>query len=131
LDLLLDREPFAEAATQIFSKVERGSITGYVCATTITTLHYLATKASGVSKAKKSIQKLMSLLEVAPVNRAVLESAIERTYEDFEDGVVSEAASQVGAKAIITRNVRHYRNSSVPAYLPTDILKMLAAGDDS
>ena len=131
LDLLLDREPFAEAATQIFSKVEKGSITGYVCATTITTIHYLATKASGIGKAKKSIQKLLSLLEVAPVNRAVLESAIEGTYEDFEDGVVSEAASQVGAKAIITRNVRHYRNSSVPAYLPTDILKMLSAGDDN
>jgi predicted nucleic acid-binding protein len=131
LDLLLDREPFAEAATQIFTKVEKGSITGYVCATTVTTIHYLATKAAGIGKAKKSIHKLLSLLEVAPVNRAVLEGALEGAYDDFEDGVVSEAASHVGAKAIITRNVRHYRNSTVPAYLPTEILKMLTAGDDT
>ena len=130
LDLLLDREPFAEAASQIFSRVEEGSITGYVCATTVTTIHYLATKVSGTSKAKKSIQELLSILEVAPVNRAVLEGALGGAYDDFEDGVVSEAASHVGAKAIITRNVRHYRNSAVPAYLPTEILKMLKAGNE-
>ena len=125
LDLLLDREPFGEAAAQIFSRVEKGDITGYICATAVTTIHYLATKVVGASKTKKSMLRLLSLLEVAPVNRAVLESALEGTYDDFEDGVVSEAASRVGAKAIITRNIRHYRNSSVPAYLPTEILKML------
>jgi predicted nucleic acid-binding protein len=129
LDLLLDREPFAEAASQIFSRVEEGSITGYVCATTVTTIHYLATKVSGTNKAKKSIQKLLSILEVAPVNRAVLEAALGGTYDDFEDGVVSEAASHVGAKAIITRNMRHYKNSAVIAYLPTEILKMLKASN--
>ena len=131
LDLLLDREPFAEATAQIFSRVERGSITGYVCATAITTIHYLATKVAGANRTEKSIRRLLSLLEVAPVNRAVLEGALEGKYDDFEDGVVSEAASHVGAKAIITRNVRHYRNSTVPAYLPTEILKMINAGDKS
>jgi predicted nucleic acid-binding protein len=127
----LDREPFAEATAQIFSRVERGSITGYVCATAITTIHYLATKVAGANRTEKSIRRLLSLLEVAPVNRAVLEGALEGKYDDFEDGVVSEAASHVGAKAIITRNVRHYRNSTVPAYLPTEILKMINAGDKS
>ncbi len=127
LDLLLDREPFAEAAAEIFSEVEKGNSTGYICATTVTTIHYLATKAAGASKAKKSIHRLLSLLEVAPVNRAVLEGALESRDDDFEDGVVSEAASHLGATAIITRNVRHYKNSPVPAYLPTEILKMFKA----
>jgi predicted nucleic acid-binding protein len=129
LDLLLDREPFAEAAAHIFSKVEKGDMTGYICATTVTTIHYLASKVVGASRAKKSMVRLLSLLEVAPVNRAVLESALEGTLDDFEDGVVSEAASHVGAKAIITRNIRHYRNSTVPAYLPTEYLKMINTSD--
>ena len=68
-------------------------MTGYICVTAVTTIFYLATKAAGASKAKKSIHKLLSLLEVAPVNRAVLEGALESKYDDFEDGVVSEAAS--------------------------------------
>ncbi len=41
LDLLLDRAPFADTATYLFSKVERAEITGFLCATTITTIHYL------------------------------------------------------------------------------------------
>lgn len=44
--------------------------------------------------------------------------------------MVSEAAHHVGARAIVTRNVRHYKDSAVPAYLPTEILEMLMAGDN-
>jgi predicted nucleic acid-binding protein len=128
LDPLLDREPFAEAIAEIFSMVEKGNITGYVSAATVTTIHYLTAKAVGSGKAEKSIHKLLALLEVAPVNRAVLEGALEGAYDDFEDGVVSEAAYHVGAKVIVTRNVRHYKTSPVPAYLPLEILKMLKAG---
>lgn len=127
LDLLLDREPFAEAATLVFSRVEKGDITGYVCATTTTTLHYLAAKTVGAAKARKYIQRLLSLLEVAPVNRPVLEAALAGKFDDFEDGVVSEAAHHIGARAIVTRNVKHYKGSAVPAYLPSEILEMLVA----
>lgn len=51
LYLLLDREPFSDAASYLLSKVERSEIIGYVCATTITTIHYLATKALGAEAA--------------------------------------------------------------------------------
>lgn len=125
LDLLLDREPFAEDSAQILSRVEKGTITGYVCATTVTTLYYLAAKVAGALRAKKNIQKLLSLLEVAPVNRAVLEAALAGKFDDFEDGVVSEAAHHVGARAIITRNLKHFKSSAVPAYSPTEILDMM------
>ena len=47
--------------------------------------------------------------------------------DDFEDGVVSEAAHHIGARAIVTRNVKHYKGSAVPAYLPSEILEMLVA----
>ena len=131
LDLLLDREPFSESAARIFSRAETGDVTGYMCATTLTTIHYLATKVVGANRAKRHIRKLLSLLEVAPVHRAVLESALEGGIEDFEDAVVSEAARHVGAKAIVTRNIRHYTDSVIPAYSPVEMLKMLAAGDNA
>jgi len=129
LDLLLDREPFSEAAANLFTKVEMGEVTGYVCATTVTTIHYLATKAVGKKQAKKAIRKLLSFLEIAPVNRAVLEGAPEGKLKDFEDGVVSEAANQVEAKAIITRNIRDFKSSIVPAYSPIEMVKMLIVSE--
>ena len=92
LDVLLDREPFSSTAAKLFSEVEAGNIAGYVCATTITTLHYLASKVMGAASAKEQINKLTMLFEIAPVNRAVLDAALLSEFKDFEDAVVHEAA---------------------------------------
>ena len=83
LDVLLDREPFSSTAAKLFSKVETGEITGYVCATTITTLHYLSSKAIGADLAIEEINKLMMLFEVAPINRSVLDAALSAGFKDF------------------------------------------------
>ncbi len=127
LDLFLDRQPFAEAAALMFSKVEEGKIQGYVSATTITTIYYLATKTIGVRKAKWATRKLLSLLEVASVDRAVLEGALEGKFKDFEVGVISEAACHIKANVIVTRNVRDFKTSPVPAHSPSEMLKILKA----
>ena len=127
LDLFLDRQPFAEAAALMFSKVEEGEIQGYVSATTITTIYYLATKTIGFRKAKWATRKLLSLLEVATVDRSVIEGTLEGKYKDFKDGMIAEAARQIKAKAIITRNVRDFKTSPVPAHSPDEILKILKA----
>ncbi len=39
LDVLLDREPFSDDASFLLSKVEKSEIIGYICATTVTTIH--------------------------------------------------------------------------------------------
>ena len=127
IDLFLDRQPFAEAAALMFSKVEEGVVQGFVSATTITTIYYLATKAIGIKKAKLATQKILSLLDVASVDRAVIEGALEGKYKDFEDGVIAEAARQIQANVIITRNVRDYKTSPVPAHSPAEMLKILKA----
>jgi predicted nucleic acid-binding protein len=128
LDLLLDRRPHSESAAILFSKVERGEIEGYLCATTITTIHYLAAKVIGLSKARSFIRKLLSFLQIAAVDRAVLDRALDVKSPDYEDGVVSESASGIGADVIITRNIRDYRNSTIPACSPIELLKMIKSG---
>jgi predicted nucleic acid-binding protein len=127
LDLFLDRQPFAEAAALMFSKVEEEEIQGFVCATTITIIYYLAAKTIGIRKAKWATRKLLSFLEVASVDSTVIEGALEGKYKDFEDGVIAEAALQIKANAIITRNVKDFRTSPVPAHSPTEMLRILKA----
>ena len=128
LDLLLDREPHSHAAALLFSRAERGEVEGLLCATTVTTLHYLLARALGKVRAKGRLKKLLSFLEVAPVDRQVIDQALEGRGRDFEDEVVSGAASAAGARAIITRNVRDFRRSDVPAYQPAEYLEVLRQG---
>jgi predicted nucleic acid-binding protein len=124
LDVLLDREAFAEDSSAVFALVEGGALTGLLCATTITTLACLAGKTVGRAQAAKQIRQLLSLFEVAPVTRAVLDGALASKAADFEDAVLAEAALQAGAQAIITRNLRDFAHSPVRAHTPAQWLAM-------
>ncbi|MCP4668169.1 MAG: PIN domain-containing protein [Deltaproteobacteria bacterium] len=131
LDLLLDREPFSTLAAQLFSRVEAGRISGYVCATTVTTVHYLASKAVGTERALLQINDVLTLFEIAPVNRAVLESALASKFADFEDAVLHEAALHVDAVGIVTRDPHGFKRAEIPVYSPQELAQILRAGEEA
>lgn len=41
IDVLLDRNLFSEHASYLTLKVARSEVNGFLCATTVTTMHYL------------------------------------------------------------------------------------------
>jgi predicted nucleic acid-binding protein len=127
LDVLMDRLPYSDAAVELFSKVEDGTIIGYLCGTTITTVFYLAAKTVGAAKAQEEIKKLLSLFEVAPVNRHVLESALVLDFNDFEDAVIHESACHVGADAIITRNNKDFKKARISVYSSEEMAIILTS----
>lgn len=127
LDLLLDRQPHSLFAGRLFSRVESGTCSGYLCATAVTTIHYLAAKVIGTKLACAEVGRLLALFEIAPVNRGVLAAALQAGFADFEDAVTHEAARQVDAHAIVTRNLRDFRHATIPVYSPGDMLAALEA----
>ena len=131
LDLLLDRRPHARAAADLLSRVERSEIAGCLCATAVTNIHYLAQKAVGAAAARQQVQMLLSLLEVAPVGRPVLENALVLDFRDFEDAVTHESARQAGADGIVTRNGRDYRRATLPVHSPADAIALLDSASGS
>lgn len=122
---MLDRKPFSTVSAQLFSKVESGYITGFISATTVTTISYLAAKVVGAIRAKSEIHKLFTLFEIAPVNRAVLQKALKSNFSDFEDAVIHEAAMYIGVDAIISRDIKDFRQSVLPIYSPEELSKIL------
>ncbi len=116
LDLLLDRLPFSEYATALFERVESGEATAVLCGTTLTTVHYIASKTIGDRKAKTVVGRLMSLCEIAPVGRAVLEDALTSDSRDFEDAVIAAAARNAAVDAIVTRDAPGFRKCGIPVY---------------
>ena len=126
LDVLMDREPFADAAVELFAKVEEGSLIGFLCGTTLTTVYYLTAKVLGAKGAKQAIEQLLAMFEVAPVNRVVTETALDARIIDFEDAVIYAAACHVGADAIVTRNEDHFKGSKIPVYSSLETEKILS-----
>ena len=124
LDLLLEREPFVKEAAVLFSLVDSGKIDAYVSAISVTTVNYLIGRSTTVSKANQLTDLLMKIFDIAPVDRAVLSSATSGGFADFEDGVIHDSALVVTAKAIVTRNTKDFKKSSIPVFTPEEFLRV-------
>lgn len=122
LDVLLDRDPHAEDSAQILWAAESGAITALLCATTLTTIHYMTVKALGRTGAIAAINQLLAIFDVAAVNRQVLQIAATSKIRDYEDAVLAHAAEIAGATAIITRNPKDFAKSGLRIYTPREWL---------
>ncbi|MCB2262901.1 MAG: PIN domain-containing protein [Candidatus Thiosymbion ectosymbiont of Robbea hypermnestra] len=126
LDVMLDRKPFSDSAAKLVSKIEKQELKGFLGATTVTTIFYLAAKVAGRKKAKEEIGKLLSIFEIAPVNRTVLAEAVELQFDDYEDAVLHEAAKQAGLQGIVTRDTKDFQSSTLPVYSPEELKMFLS-----
>ena len=127
LDVLLARGPHAAVAARLFALVDSERIDGAVCATTVTTVAYVATKAVGGKQAQKLLRQLLDLFAVAGVGRQVLEGALRLDFEDVEDAVIHEAARAWGAAGIVTRSGRDFARASLPVFDPAELLAAVTA----
>jgi predicted nucleic acid-binding protein len=127
LDVLLARSPHDRAAAQLLDLADRGRIEGVLCATTVTTIHYLIAKSAGRRAAKKHMRELLAMFEVAPVDRDVLANALDLGFPDYEDAVLHEAARAAGAACIITRNRKDFARATLPIFDPREFLASIIA----
>ena len=129
LDVLLARAPHAAPATSLFDYVSRKDLDGLLGATTLTTIFYLAAKASSPTKASRHVHTLLALFDIAPVTRSVLADALLAGFKDYEDAVLHEAARQAGATAIVTRDPSGFGASKLRVYSPSELLRLIRAAE--
>ncbi|NLD37847.1 MAG: PIN domain-containing protein [Desulfatiglans sp.] len=122
LDVLLERKSFFKPAVEIFCLAEDSKIEAFICATTVTTIDYLLTKSLPVKKARMALSHIISLFEIAPVNKAVIERALNSRVTDFEDAVLEESGKIAGVDCIITRNVKDFKYASIKVFEPIEFL---------
>jgi predicted nucleic acid-binding protein len=125
VDVLTRREPFFADSALVLDHAERGDYVAWVCATTVTTVFYLTRRHLGAAAAVEKLRDLTSICTVAPVNRAVIDSAIGSAFDDFEDAVLHHSALIAGADCIVTRNEADFRASSLLIYSPAQFLAAL------
>ena len=126
LDVLLRRQPFHQDAAKLFAYVELREIEGYLGATTVTTLYYFMEKTLG-DDARTELRRLFELFKVATVDKAVLDKAVTSPLTDYEDAVLVEAAFMSNLDAIVTRNIKDFKNTSLRVLAPEELLAMLTA----
>ena len=125
LDIAQQREPFFEAANQIFDKIEEGEIKGVVTASSITDIYYLSRKASGRDKTIAFIRELIEILDVLSVTKETIIYALETNFKDFEDAVQYCVADMNHIDMIVTRNKSDFALSTIEVCTPEELIKKL------
>ncbi|MDQ7083977.1 MAG: PIN domain-containing protein [Sulfurovum sp.] len=122
LDILLAREPFVEEAKEIFLLIENHKIEGFICATTMTTIHYLIGRQKDKASADGLVLNLLKLFEVALVDKQILQDASLNNGVDYEDAVIYTSAKYAEIDIIITRDKRGFKNSDISILKPKEFL---------
>jgi predicted nucleic acid-binding protein len=126
LDVLLDRKPHAEASASVWAAIETGMAEGLLAAHAVTTIHYLVRKEMGAARAKQTVASILKVFDVAAVDGAVIEEALELSCPDFEDAVTAAAARLAGCDYILTRDPRGFRNSPLRSITPEVAMPLVA-----
>lgn len=125
LDVLQDRAPHYEDSARALTVLEAPEHTAFLGATTVTTIFYLVAKTSNADNAHAHVRRLLERYQVAPLDAAVLQAALDVKFDDYEDAVLEQAAIGVGADAIVTRNARDFAASRLAVYTPAELVAAL------
>ena len=93
---------------------------------TASNLYYNAHRALGGPSARAFITALLNFVELAPTTTDDLRYALDLPMTDFEDAMQVAAARACDAQFIVTRNVRDFAGSPIPALSPAQALAELA-----
>ena len=125
LDVLANREPFADDAEAVLRLVEGGLIEGFIAAHTITTLHFLLSRHVGKARAKKTLTDLLHILKVVAVDEDRVRHALALNWPDFEDAVQAVCAEGADADYLVTRDKTGFRRSAVRSVTPAELLALV------
>lgn len=127
LDFLLDRVPYAAAATQLLAAANQGRAMLLVSSLTYTTAHYVVSKAIGKHAATQALTSLHVQVVTVAIDDSVIEQALQAGLPDFEDAVQLFAALAAGAEAVVTRDPKGFPMQLVAILDPLAALQVLAA----
>lgn len=123
VDFLTDRKPFSLESAKIFSLIDQKKIKGYVSSLSFSNLYYILRKFGTHKKVINSLKKLSELVDILKVDSDIIKSALTSDFKDFEDSIQYFAAQeQIKADCIITRNIKDYKDSSIPVMTPETFL---------
>ena len=125
LDVLLERHPWNADAERIWDACDTGRITGYLTATSVTNIHYIARRMYDLTRAQLAVGICLATFRIAPVDHATLLHATTLPGTDFEDNLQIASALFGNLEAIVTRDPKGFGASPVTILTPPQLLARL------
>ena len=126
LDYLIQREPFYSDSREVILLSAEKKLDGIIGAGSIADIHYICRKEyQNVEKSLNLIIDLLKLVTLVDTKAYDINNAVAFTMPDFEDAIIAATALRETAEYIITRNIKDFAQSPIPAITPSDLLKTI------
>ncbi|MDD4192993.1 MAG: PIN domain-containing protein [Mangrovibacterium sp.] len=126
IDLLSRREPFYNDAANLFSLADKKNIVLTVSSLTIANTSYTLLRQKTANEAKAVLRKLRLIIKILPLDDKIIGLALnDDTFSDFEDGLQYFTAFENEQDIIITRNLKDFKNSKIPAMTARQFIETL------
>ncbi|HEX9370292.1 MAG TPA: PIN domain-containing protein [Roseiflexaceae bacterium] len=128
LDLLADRQPFVVEASVLWLAHEQGRLEAFVSPITPVNVFYILRKQQGAAPARQVVGRLLTAVQICPLDRAALDAAYALPLADYEDALQAATAAAAGLDAIVTRNITDYAGAPLLILTPAEALAHLSTG---
>ncbi|MCL2329371.1 MAG: PIN domain-containing protein [Bacteroidetes bacterium] len=124
LDFVLNREPFADDAAELFYRIEQETFSAAVSASAVTDIFYLLQKAK--VDACAFLKEFLLGVDVLGVDKTIIMYALHSGWTDFEDAVQAQVAIENDVDVIVTRNTKDYKQlKRIQVLTPAELLQSL------
>jgi len=125
LDVLINNSAFFTHSKKIFDFAEQKQITGFISASAITDIFYIAQRKLGKKAVKEAIKRVLKIFSPATVTDNHIYQALDLEWDDFEDSVQYVVGEGLATEYIVTRNTQDFSFGSIPALTPEQFIKII------
>ena len=126
LDVIARREPYVVFSEKVIDLCRQEIINGAIAGHSVLNAMYVLRKNFTLTERKEIFLSLCEFLYVESVDFGKIVQALKNdNFSDFEDCLQMQCALSLHADYIVTRNVKDFAASEIPAVTPEEFLKLL------
>ncbi|MBQ7508550.1 MAG: PIN domain-containing protein [Spirochaetales bacterium] len=123
LDMMANRQDFQDDAAKVFTICIGGLAQGYFTSNSVCDLHYVLHHIFHDEHQTRSVlETWLNLMKILEVSEEDCIKALGSQITDYEDAVIAQVARRNSCDYIVTRNLKDFENSPIPAVSPSQFI---------
>jgi len=122
IDVLAQREPFYADSARLWTLAEQGRVKGFISVISFNNIYYVVRKLRTRRVADRMMVLLRDTFTPVPLDKQILDQAIDAGLKDLEDAIQYFSAVRTGAACIVSRDAKAFPRSELPVLTPQELL---------
>ena len=124
LDVIQKRQQFFQNSSNVLAACRELIVEGVISPQSVPDMFYILRKDFSDNERRKILLDICQFISIETIDSNKIILALKNNnFADLEDCLQAECAVTTGADYIVTRNVKHFIHSPVPAITPEDFCK--------